>query len=177
MAITNNVRDIRNKTEEDLRNDYLRKMPFAIRKYFADSFTHKFDVLYNNKESENFLQKHRSVPYPISDREFGSPNERIANIFSNHFNYGEVDDIIERYIDTKSWVYHPVRPFEDWRHIARRYYNDETLFWVPIIFNRIVDPFQALKDFNVVRIPSSNFYLELPTRIYFDYTGSTDYRI
>ena len=173
MASNFNTNSVRNRSSEDRSNEYLRKLPFAIRRYYKRNSTiNGPDEIYENRETDSFLQKFETVTYPVSDSTFGSPNERIANIYFNHLTDKPLQSLIKNYLDEKRWIYHPIRDFEDWRDIAHRFYGDEELFWGIIVFNNITDPFQALKDLNVIRIPEESFIYRIQYRYYFNYSGA-----
>jgi len=161
---------LRSSTETSRAYDDLRQYPLSIRGYLKNRAI--FDRPYDNRKTDSFLQRFRSTKYPVSDRSFGSPNEDVCNIFINILNDKKVNQLIDDYIFERKWVYHPVRQFEKWHTIARNFYGDESLFWIIIVFNRVVDPFQGLKDFNMVRIPDSQFLQDMPYSVYFDYTAA-----
>lgn len=163
--------NIRNKTKQQRNWDELRQLPSSIRDYFARD-KGNFDKSYDNRNNDTFLQRFKGVKYPVKDREFGSPNEDICNIFQNLFNERRINNLIEQYTFDRKWVYHPVRPFEKWQNISQTYYNNEAYFWVILVFNRITDPFHALTDFNIVRIPNLQFIFDLPYTLYFDFSAA-----
>lgn len=163
--------DVRNKTSDARDIEEMRQFPLAIRDYLKNKKTN-FDNLYDNRRTDEFLQRFKSCKYPIRDRSFGSPNEDICNIFLNIFNDKEVSKLIDQYTFDRKWIYHPVRKFEKWHTISKQYYNDESKFWLILIFNRIVDPFTALQDFNIVRIPEADFLQDIPYRVTFDYASA-----
>lgn len=164
--------EIRNKSKKDRNYETLRELPISIRDYLSDLEFGEFDRIYEDRGLDTFMQRFRTIRYPIDDRDFGSPNEEVANLYYNLYNEQETEDLIDDFLDRREWVYHPVREFEDWRHIARLYYNNEDFFWAILVFNRITDPFQALKDFNAVRVPAQAFIFQLPIRKTFSYGGS-----
>ena len=162
---------LKNSTEESRQWDEMRQYPPALRKFFAQSKA-KFDRNYDNRKTNQWIQRTLSTKYPIQDRTYGSPNEDICNIFYNLYNDKEINQIIEDYTFERRWIYHPVRSFEKWTDIARNYYRDDGLFWLILVFNRITDPFQALLDFNIVRIPNIDFLQELPYSYTYDFTSA-----
>jgi len=111
-------------------------------------------------------------PKSNSIRDYGSPNEDISNIFINIMNDKEVNSIIDRYTFERKWVYHPIRQFEKWQTISKIYYNNESYFWIPIVFNKIIDPFHGLTDFNIVRIPELQFLFDLPYLVRFSFLAA-----
>jgi len=162
---------IKNKTKDALDLDDLRQMPIAIRDYFYGKKAN-FDNPYDNRKNDTFLQRFKSVRYPVADSLYGSPNEEIANVFLNIFTDQRVLDLIESYTFNKQWTYHPVRPFDKWNSISQIYYEDEDYYWVILVFNKITDPFQSLLNFNMVRIPYPSFVQDLPYRTLYDYKGA-----
>jgi len=169
MSIT--LANIKNKTKDALDLDDLRQLPIAIRDYFFGKKV-SFDHTYDNRNTDEFLQRFKSTRYPVTDRLYGSPNEEIANIFLNIFTDQEVLDLIETYIFNKQWTYYPVRPFDKWNSISQEYYNTEDDFWSILVFNKITDPFQSLLNFNMIRIPYPSFIQDLPYRTLYDYEGA-----
>lgn len=161
---------LKNTTKNSRDIDDMRQYPLAIRQYLKNQKT-KFDGLYDNRQTDTYLQRFRTCKYPVQDRQFGSPNEDICNIFLNIFHEKEVQKLIDDYTFERRWVYHPVRQFEKWHTVSNLYYNDEDYFWMLLIFNRIVDPFTALEDFNMIRVPNFSFLNDLPYNISFDYTS------
>lgn len=161
---------LKQRQSEESRNfDEMKKLPPALRDYYSNQ-SNKFDKLYNNRPTDSFLQRFRTAKYNIKDRTYGGPNEDIANIFFNILNDKEVQELIDDMIFNRKWIFHPIRRFENWSTIANKFYNDENLYWLLIIFNRIVDPFKALLDFNMVRVPNIDFLHRMPYRIRFDYS-------
>lgn len=161
---------IRNTTEQVRNIDELRQFPLAIREYLKNKKT-PFDKLYSERTTDSFLQRFKTTKYPVVDRSFGSPNEDICNVFLNLLNNKEVNTLIDEYTFNRQWIYHPVRKFEKWHTIANLYYNDETKFWLLLVFNKIVDPFTALEDFNIIRVPEIEFLYDMPYSVRFDYTS------
>ena len=164
-----NLQTLKNSTVESREFDNLRQYPLAIRQ-FRQKASMKFDRNFDYRSSESFLQKFIITKYPITDRDFGSPNGDLCNIFLNIMNQEEVNKIIEDMITNREWVYHPVRTFEKWNTLSKLYYNNESYFWVILLFNRVIDPFSPLQNFNMVRIPNFDFIQRLPFRIEFDYS-------
>jgi len=83
MAITT-LESIRNSTKEKRNFDELRQYPIAIREYMKNK-KGAFDSNYSNRQTDTFLQRFKSTRYPITDREYGSPNEEICKIYLNIF--------------------------------------------------------------------------------------------
>jgi hypothetical protein len=164
------IAELKNTTKNSRDIDDMRQYPLAIRQYLKNQKT-KMDGLYDNRQTDTFLQRFRTVKYPVQDRQFGSPNEDICNIYLNMFHEKEVQQLIDDYTFDRRWIYHPVRKFEKWHTISNLYYNGEEYFWVLLIFNRIVNPFTALQDFNMIRVPNFTFLYDLPYNISFDYTA------
>lgn len=165
-----NLETLKTSTKESREYNNLRQYPLAIRKFRQDP-SMKFDSPYAYRPSDSFLQSFFITKYPISDRDFGGPNSNFCNIFLNLLNQPEVDQLIEDKIESKEWIYHPVRSFEKWNTLSKMYYNDESYFWMILLFNRITDPFRSLQDLSIVRIPNFDFLQQLPTNlnITFDY--------
>ena len=113
------------------------------------------------------------MKYPVIDRDYGSPNEDLCNIFFNIIADKETQELIDQMIFDRKWIFHPVRKFDKWHTISRRYYGDENLFWIILVFNRITDPFVALTDFNIIRIPNLDFLYNMPYRTEFEFTGGS----
>lgn len=158
------------RTQETRNFDDLRQLPLSLRKFFS-SKKGNFDKLYDNRKTSDWLQRFMVSKYPILDRDYGSPNEDICNIFFNVINDKETQDLIDQMTFDREWVFHPIRKFDKWNTISKYYYNDENLFWIIIVFNRIADPFTALTDFNIVRIPNISFLYRMPYRTEFDFNG------
>lgn len=156
-------------TPDSREFDNLRQYPIAIRQFRQKSTT-RFDKPYEYRATDEFLQKFMITKYPITDRDFGNPNADFCNVFLNMTNQPEIDDIIEEMIFNREWVYHPVRSFEKWNTLSKLYYNDESYYWLILLFNRIRDPFRALQDFNIVRIPNFDFLQRLPSEFVFQFT-------
>jgi hypothetical protein len=169
MSIT--LSNIKNKSKEALDLNNLRQLPISIRDYFHRKQA-KFDNVYDNRDTDAYLQRFKSVRYPIADRLYGSPNEEIANIFLNMYQSQEILDIIDEYIFNKQWIYHPVRKFDKWTTISELYYGSEEYFWTLLLFNKIADPFQDLLNFNMIRVPHESFTTVLPYRTLYDYQGA-----
>jgi hypothetical protein len=169
MALT--LSDIKNKTKSARNAEEMRQYPMAIREYFA-SERGRMDGLYNNRPTDAQIQRYRSIKYPVDDRDYGSPNEEICNIYLNLLNTKEVNEIIDEMIFEREWVFHPIRPFETWTTISLRYYADPDMFWLILLFNRISDPFTALQNFNMIRIPNESFVQRIPYRIDFDFSNT-----
>jgi hypothetical protein len=167
------IKNVLNKSRVTFENEILRQLPLALRE-FASPNDNKFDQNYDNRSLDEFLSYSSSVKYPIQDTNYGSPNVVLCNIFLNQFNSSNVDDIIEDYIENKLWVYHPVRSFEKWHNISELYYNVQRYFWVLLIFNRITDPFQSLRDLNIIRVPYVSFISQLKNRFNFNFSNSQD---
>jgi len=155
-------------TKDSREYDNLRQYPLAIRQ-FRQKSSMKFDKTYDYRSSDTFLQRFLLTKYPIGDRDFGSPNGDICNVFLNIMNQPEVNALITSMLENREWIYHPVRPFEKWHNLSKYYYNNESYFWLILLFNRIIDPFRALQDFNMVRIPNFDFLQRLPFRFEFDF--------
>ena len=160
------------RTKETRNFDDLRQLPVALREFYS-SQKGKFDALYDNRQTSAFLQRFKTIKYSISDREYGSPNENICNIFFNIINDKEVQELIDQMTFDRQWVFHPVRAFDKWNTIAEQYYESEELYWIILVFNRITDPFTALTDFNIVRIPNIDFLYRMPYRTEFEFTGGS----
>jgi hypothetical protein len=167
------IKNVLNKSRATFENDILRQLPLALRE-FASPNDNKFDAGYDNRSLDEYLQYFSSVKYPIQDTNFGSPNSVVCNIFLNQLNFTNVDDIIEEFIENKLWVYHPVRSFEKWHNISELYYSEQRYYWVLLLFNRITDPFQALKDLNIIRVPFTSFVSQLKNRFNFNFSNSQD---
>jgi len=162
---------LRNTTEEVRNFDELRQYPLAVREFLKNR-KGAFDLLYSNRKTDTFLHRFKSVKYPVRDRDFGSPNADICNVFLNLLNDREIQEIIDEYTFNRQWIYHPVRKFEKWHTIASLYYGQGAYFWLILVFNRIVDPFKALEHFNIVRVPDFSFLQDLPYTITFDYSSA-----
>lgn len=161
---------IKNKTKQSRQYDTLKGFPVAMRQYLSSGAA-RFDKKFFNRGTADQLRFFDSVKYDIDDRDFGGNNLEITNIYLNMLNSKDVHDLIEEYLFNKLWVFHPVRKFEKWNTLASIYYNDESLYWIILVFNRIVDPFQDLLNFNIVRIPNNNFLNDLPTEFIYRFTG------
>ena len=168
MTLT--LSDLKNKTNSARNAEEMRQYPMAIREYFAAE-KGRMDGLYSNRKTDAQLQRYRSIKYPIDDRAYGSPNGEICNIYLNLLSSREVNQLIEDMIFEREWVFHPVRPFETWATISLRYFSDPDYFWLILLFNRIDDPFSALQNFNMIRIPNYSFLQRLPYRIDFDFSN------
>jgi len=158
------------RTKETRNFDDLRQLPVSLREFYS-SKSGKFDRLYDNRRTSDFLQRFKTMKYPILDRDYGSPNGDMCNIFFNIICDREVQDLIDQMTFDRKWIYHPVRKFDMWHTISLKYYNTEDLFWIILTFNRITDPFTALTDFNIVRIPNIEFLYRMPYRTDFEFTG------
>jgi hypothetical protein len=165
---------LKNTTEESRTFDSLRQLPISIRR-FIQSNSRAFDADFNNRASDTMLSLFTRVKYPITDRTFGSPNADICNIFLNMFNQPEINELIEDMVFNREWIFHPVRPFEKWHNLSKRYYGNESYFWLILLFNRVTDPFRDLQDFNIVRIPNFTFLGRLPSRMEFDYSNAPSF--
>jgi hypothetical protein len=155
-------------TKDSREYDNLRQYPLAIRQ-FRQNPSMKFDRPFDYRSTDTFLQRFLLTKYPIGDRDFGSPNGDLCNIFLNIMNQKEMNDVIIEMIENREWVYHPVRVFEKWHTLAKLYYDNEAYFWLILLFNRIIDPFRSLQDFSMVRIPNFNFLQRIPYRFDFEY--------
>jgi hypothetical protein len=123
-----------------------------------------FDTLYTNRKSNTFLQRFMKVKLPIGDRDFGSPQEMMCNIYMNLTQDKSTNDLIDEYIFSRRWVYHPVRSFEKWHNISKQYYGNQEDYWAILVFNKISDPFTALEHLSMVRVPYDTFIIDLKTR-------------
>jgi len=168
--MSTNLSTIKNKTHDSRLYDTLKEFPMAMRKYLSSGKT-TFDKKYFNRGTDSQMRFLFSAKYNMTDREFGSNNVDIANIYYNIMNSKEVSDIIDQYIFDRLWVYHPVRKFEKWNILSKIYYGTDDYFWLILLFNRIVDPFQDLLNFNIVRIPNLSFLQELPSDFNYDFSG------
>jgi len=157
-----NIKQIKNTTKEYRDLEDLRQLPLSIRKDKENKG--KFDTYYNNRPVDSFLQRFTKVKLPIGDRVFGSPQEDICNIYMNLTSDKRTQDLIDDLLFSRSWIYHPVREFEKWHNIANYYYNDSSLFWTLLLFNRINNPFTSLNNFSMIRIPSISFVDNLKHR-------------
>lgn len=166
-----NIEALKQSTSDSREYDNLRQLPLAIRQYRQKSYQ-KFDSYFDRRPTDTFLQRFFNTKYPITDREFGKPNSNFCNIFLSIMNSVEVQNIIDDMLYNREWVYHPVRVFEKWHTVSRLYYGSEEYFWLILIFNRIIDPFRALQDFSMVRIPNFIFLQRLPYRMSFDFTNA-----
>ena len=162
------LQTLKQSTSDSREYDNLRQYPLAIRQ-FRQKSSAKFDKPYSYRASDTFLQKFMLVKYPVTDRDFGSPNTDFCNIFLNIMNQQETNDIINDMLETREWVYHPVRVFEKWHTLSKLYYDNESYFWLILLFNRIIDPFRSLQDFNIVRIPNFNLLQRLPSGFTFQF--------
>jgi hypothetical protein len=162
------LQSLKNSTNESREYDNLRQYPLAIRR-FRQKSSMKFDKSYSYRGTDTFLQRFILTKYPVTDREFGSPNIDFCNIFLNMTNQPEINQIIEDMLENREWIYHPVRTFEKWNTLSKTYYDNESYFWLILLFNRIVDPFRSLQDFNMVRIPNFDFLQRLPYEFVFQY--------
>ena len=168
MAISTSA--IKNKTKNSRILNTLKEFPISMRQYLSNGKT-QFDKKYFNRGTDAQLRFYNTVKYNMADRDFGSNNVDIANIFYNMLNSKDVQDTIDRYIFDKLWVYHPVRKFDKWNILANIYYNDENYYWLILLFNRIVDPFVDLLYFNIVRIPNISLINDLPSSFIYRFTG------
>jgi hypothetical protein len=159
---------LKQSTKESREYDNLRQYPLSIRQ-FRQKSSMEFDSTFDYRSTDTFLQRFLLTKYPIGDRTFGSPNGNICNLFLNLFNQPEVDVIRNDMLLNREWVYHPVRPFEKWNNISKLYYDNESYFWLILLFNKIIDPFAALKDLSMVKIPNFTFLQRLPYRFEFEY--------
>lgn len=166
----NTISKIKNKTATSRRNDTLKEFPISIRQYLTSGVT-KFDKKFFNRGTADQLRFFNTVKYDVSDREFGGNNLEITNIYLNMLNSKETNEVIDQYLFNKFWVFHPVRKFEKWNTLSKMYYNDETNYWLILLFNKIVDPFQDLLNFNMVRIPNLSLLNDLPTDFTYRFTG------
>jgi phage pi2 protein 07 len=162
--------DIKNKTKVSRQYDTLKEFPMSMRQYLSSGAA-RFDKKYFNRGTADQLRFMFSARYNVDDRDFGGTNLEIANIYLNMLNSPEVNKLIEIYLFNKFWVFHPVRKFEKWNTLSNIYYNDENYYWMILVFNRIVDPFKDLLDFNIVRIPNFSFLNDLPTEFTYRFTG------
>jgi len=158
-----NINKIKNTTKEYRDIEDLRQLPLAIRQD-KETSNAQFDTLYDNRKINDYIQRFMKVKVPISDREFGSPQEQICNIYMNLTSDKSTNDLIDEYTFNRQWTYHPVKSFEMWNHISKLHYGEERLYWVILLFNKIHDPFTALSNFNMVRIPELSFATNLKYR-------------
>jgi len=165
-----NVSTIKNKSKDSRLYDNLKEFPMSLRKYLS-SGKNTFDKKYFNRGTDSQMRFMTSAKYNMSDRDFGSNNIDIANIYYNILNSKEVQDLIDEYVLNRYWVYHPVRKFEKWNILSKIYYFTDEYYWLIILFNRIVDPFQDLLNFNIVRIPNISFIQEMPSNFRYNFTG------
>lgn len=165
-----NISTIKNTSQTSRVNDTLKKFPMAIRQYLSNGKT-RFDKSFFNRSTNEFLRFFTTVKYDMDDRDYGSKNTEITNIYLNMLNSKEVNDLIDLYVFNKFWVYHPIRKFESWNTLSNIYYNDETYYWMILIFNKITDPFTALLNFNIIRIPQFSFLNDLPSEFAYRFTG------
>lgn len=163
-----NLESLKTSTVDSREYDNLRQLPLSIRN-IRQKTAMRFDQTYNYRATDTFLQRFILSKYPIGDRDFGSRNGNICNIFLNIFNQPETNVLINDMLANREWVYHPVRKFEKWHNISKQYYGNEAYFWLILIFNRIVDPFRALLDFTMVRIPNFIFLQRLEYQFDFKY--------
>jgi len=110
------------KTEESRNYDDLRKLPLALREFYGFSKA-QFDHLYDNRRTIDWLQRFKTVKYPVLDRDYGSPNENMCNIFFNIINDKEVQELIDRMTFDRQWFFHPIRKFDKWHTIAQKHYQ------------------------------------------------------
>jgi len=164
------ISNIKNKTSESRLYDNLKEFPIALRQYLSNGKT-QFDKTFFNRATDSQLRLFNTIKYNVTDREFGGNNIDITNIYLNLANSKEVQTLIDEYIFSKSWVFHPVRKFEKWNILSNIYYNTEDYYWIILLFNRIVDPFTDLLNFNIVRIPNISFLNDIPTPSSFKYVG------
>lgn len=163
-----NLEDLKNSTKDSREFDNLKQYPLALRRYYQKSSA-QYDKSFDNRSTDTFLQRFMVTRYPISDRQFGAAYAEICNIFLNNTKLEEIDRVIEDMLSNREWIYHPVRSFEKWHNLSKMYYNNESYFWLILLFNRINDPFRALQDFNMVRIPNFSFLYRIPISIEFQY--------
>ena len=76
----------------------------------------------------------------------------------------EINKIIETFLKRRKWIYHPVRKFEKWNTISKKYYNTQNDYWVLLLFNKILDPFTSLENLNMIRIPNIDIIPSLKVR-------------
>lgn len=165
-----NYSKIKNKTKQSLNYDELRALPYALREYYSSSLG-RYDREYRNRQRDGFLTRFNYIKYNISDRTFGGTNMNFCNIFMNATKSKQVNDAIEEFTFNRQWFYHPVKPFESWNIISKKYYNNEDYFWMILLFNKILDPFTALENFNMIRIPFINFLYRVREDITLDFEG------
>ena len=161
--------DVQNKTQKTRDFEDLRKLPFALREYYSQQ-KHRFDELYDRR-TDTYLKRFRMIKYKLYDRQYGNPNADIANIYWNIFNEKSVQDLIDELLFDRKWFYHPVRKFDKWHTVSEYYYQQPDYYWLLLVFNRISDPFQALQDFNIIRVPFMEFLERLPYKTTFDFSG------
>ena len=77
-----NINQIKNTTQDFRNIEDLRQLPIAIR-VEMDEDKGVFDTFYNNRKTSDFLQRFMKVKVPVSDRDFGSPQEEICNLYTN----------------------------------------------------------------------------------------------
>jgi len=168
MAI--NISTIKNKTQNSRLYDTLKEFPMSLRQYLSNGKT-QFDKTYFNRGTDAQLRFLSTAKYNMTDRDLGENNTDIANVYYNMLNSKSISDLIDDYIFNKFWVYHPVRKFEKWNTLSNIYYNSEDYYWMILVFNKIVDPFQDLLHFNVVRIPNFSFLNDIPSEFTYQFTG------
>jgi len=158
-----NINKIKNTTKDFRDIEDLRQLPISIR-FDLNEEKGEFDTFYKTRNVEDYLQRFMKVKVPISDREFGSPQEEICNIYMNLYKDKEINKIIETFLKRRKWIYHPVRKFEKWNTISKKYYNTQNDYWVLLLFNKILDPFTSLENLNMIRIPNIDIIPSLKVR-------------
>jgi len=164
------ISTIKNTTKQSREYDTLKEFPLSMRQYLSSGKS-QFDKMYFNRGTDQEARLASTVKYNVADRDFGGNNVDISNIFYGIHNCKALQDIIDLYIFERRWVYHPVRKFENWNKISSIYYNSEEYYWLILLFNRIVNPFVDLQNFNIVRIPNYSFLGEIPSGFIFNFTG------
>lgn len=148
--------------------NFLREYPVALREYISTSEDH-FDEEVRFRNRDQYLHLFNYVKYDINDRDFGGRNMNMCNIFYNRSKDDMIDELIEDMLYKKQWIFYPVKTHDSWANISLKFYNDVEYYWVPIVFNKIIDPFKALEEFNMIRIPHRRFIEHIPTRWKFRY--------
>lgn len=165
-----NISTIKSTTKDSRLYDTLKEFPMSMRQYLSTGKT-RFDKPFFNRGTDAQLRFFTTAKYNITDRDYGGNNIDITNIYYNMLNSKEVSDLIDDYVFNKFWVYHPVRKFEKWNTLANIYYNDESYYWMLLVFNRITNPFTALLDFNIIRIPNFSLLNEIPSEFSYRFSG------
>ena len=165
MPILSNIKT----TQVTDRLEVLRQYPISMRKFLSTSAS-EFDKTIRNRGPDAFLHMGEYVKYNIQDRKFGGRNMDIWNVFLNHTKLEEMEGFIEEMIWRKEWVFYPTKAHDNWPNISYKFYNNESYWPHIVIFNRIVDPFKALEDINMIRIPYFKFIQTFPKVYNFDFS-------